>query len=257
MPISIILRSYRTSELKGIVSYLKHNKETEKEVIAVCVIDDYDIYGADVILEDSNRFEARITGIKMANFDRILLLDSDQVPEDGLLEELNNKKEDMVIIPERSMNKGLTSKCLDDWRKRNEEIARQRPSPDVSVIPRFYFRNQLLKAIREWPYNTPKILSHEDSVLYYYVYKNSRSIGFSTKCILNDDPNILILMRKAFLYGKFKKSVQFLNVPADVRNLLDRLNNTTLNIKDLGFGAGYLVQIPRGVAYILGEMIRQ
>ncbi len=200
-------------------------------------------------------FEARITGIKKAQFDRILLLDSDQVPEIGLLEELNDKKEDMVIIPERSLSKGLTSKCLDDWRRRNEEIARRKPSPDLPVIPRFYLRKHLLKAIGEWPNNTPKILSHEDSVLYYYVYRISQNIGFSTKYILNSDPNICILMQKAYLYGKFKKSAEAVDISPDVRNLLDRLNNTTLNIKELGLGSGYLVQIPKGMAYKLGEMI--
>ena len=255
MSISIVLRSSRTSELKGLVSYLKQNRETEKEVIAVCVTNDYELEGVDVILEDSNRFKARITGIKRAQFDRVLLLDSDQIPEDGLLTELNNKIEDMVIILERSLSKGLTEKCLDDWRRRNEEIVRRKPSPYVPVVPRLYLRSHLLRAIDELSDSVLKIVSHEDSVLYYYVYKISQNIGLTTRHILNRDPNIFRLMQKAYMYGKNSRSVQVLDIPPDIRTLLDKLNYSTLNIKGLGMGVGYLVQIPRGFAYKLGEMI--
>lgn len=196
MPVSIITRSYRTSELRNLVSYLEINKETEKEVIAVSVIKDCDIDGAEVIIEDSNRFEARITGIKKAHFDKILLLDSDQIPEDGLLSELDAMDEHMVIIPERSQNKGLTSKCMDDWRMRNEKLARTKISPYIPVVPRFYRREPLMQAIYNLPNNVRKIISHEDSVLYYEVFKITRNIGFSEKYIYNIEPNFIKLMHK-------------------------------------------------------------
>ena len=56
MPISIITRSYWTSELKELVSNLKQYDEVEKEIIAVCNRNDYDLDGITLILENSNRF---------------------------------------------------------------------------------------------------------------------------------------------------------------------------------------------------------
>ena len=117
MSISIVTRAYKTSELKNLISNLHENLEVEKEIIAVSRINDYDIKGINLIIENSKRFQARITGIKHANYDKILLLDSDQIPEKGILHELDNKKEDMIIIPEKSINKNFTSKCLDDCNK--------------------------------------------------------------------------------------------------------------------------------------------
>ena len=126
MPISIITRAYKTSELRNLINNLNSNNKIEREVIAVCNINDYDIKNVKLIIENSKRFEARITGIKNAIYDKILLLDSDQIPEEGLLEELENKKDDMVIIPERSINNTYLSRCLDDWRYRNERRAKKK-----------------------------------------------------------------------------------------------------------------------------------
>ena len=92
MSISVITRSYRTSELKELISYLKENNETEQELITVCNVIDYHLSGVNLIIENSNRFEARITGINNSHFDKVLLLDSDQIPEYGLIQELEEKK---------------------------------------------------------------------------------------------------------------------------------------------------------------------
>ncbi len=92
MPISIITRAYKTSELRNLVNNLDLNTEIEKEIVAVCNINDYNIKNANLIIEDLNKFEAKITGIKKAVYDKILLLDSDQIQEKGRLKELENKK---------------------------------------------------------------------------------------------------------------------------------------------------------------------
>ncbi|KJE48772.1 MULTISPECIES: hypothetical protein [unclassified Acidiplasma] len=92
MPISIITRAYKTSELRNLVNNLDLNTEIEKKIVAVCNINDYNINNANLIIEDLNKFEAKITGIKKAVYDKILLLDSDQIQEKGRLKELENKK---------------------------------------------------------------------------------------------------------------------------------------------------------------------
>jgi len=255
MPISIITRSYRTSELKELVFYLKENDEVEKEIIAVCNRKDYDLDGITLILEDSNRFKARVTGIKNAHFDKILILDSDQIPEDGLLDELEKGSGDMVIIPEKSLYKSFTARCLDDWRIRNENLAKQEVSPYLPVVPRLYKKELIMKAIGQLPEAVYNIISHEDSVFYYATFKISQNIKFSKKYIYNKDPDFLTLMRKAFHYGKSSKSLKYIDLPPDISYLLFRLDRNSVNVGKLGFGMGYMVQIPRAFAYEFGRIL--
>lgn len=256
MSISIVTRAYKTSELRNLISNLYTNLEVKKEIIAVCKINDYDIKGINLIIEDSNRFQARITGIKNANYDKILLLDSDQIPEIGILHELDGKDEDMVIIPEKSIYKNFTSKCLDDWRYRNEKRAIKNPNPYIPVVPRYYKKTLLLNVINNLLPDIYEIVDHEDSVLYYEIFKETRNIGFAQKYILNYDPPLNILMQKAFLYGKNGKTVKNLEIPADILVLINKLNRSTLNVKALGVGRGYITQILRGLMYELGRIIK-
>ena len=254
MSISIITRAYKTSELKNLINDLNSNHEIEKEIIAVCNIKDYDIKNAKLIIEDSNRFRARITGIKNAKYDKILLLDSDQIPEKGLLEELENKKEDMIIIPEKSVNNNFTAKCLDDWRYRNEKLARKKTTPYIPVIPRFYRKKYLLNAINKLSTDLYNIIDHEDSILYYYVFQETKNINFAKKHIYNYDPKFFKLIYKAFLYGKNRNNTKNLEIPKDISMLLYQLNKSTLNMKELGLGKGYIIQIIRGILYEFGKI---
>ena len=237
-----------------LTNYLNSNNETTTEIVAVCNINDYDIKNSKIIIEDSNMFEARVTGIKNAAYDKLLLLDSDQIPERGLLRELDNKDEDMVIISEQSAKNSFTSMCLDDWRYRNELLARKRPNPYIPVIPRFYRKNYLLKAVNKLSANICKVIDHEDSILYYYVFEETKNIEFSIKRIFNYDPNLLKLMHKAYLYGKNNKDTNQLTIPENISQLLYKLNRNTLNIKELGLGKGYIVQIIRGISYEFGKI---
>ncbi len=270
MSISIVTRAYKTSELKNLISNLNSNLEIEKEIIAVCRINDYNITGIKLIMENSNRFEARITGIKNASYDKILLLDSDQIPGEKLLNELENRKEDMLIIPEKSINNNFTAKCLDDWRYRNERHAMENPNPYIPVVPRYYKKGYLMNAVNELPPQTYNIVDHEDSVLYYVVFKETQSIGFTKEYIYNYDPSFLRLIQKAFLYGRYNKNFQSIyksyftqhqsnynstELLNEINILIGKLNKNTLNIKELGIGKGYIMQSLRGIAYTIGKLI--
>jgi hypothetical protein len=254
MAISIITRANKTSELKALIRNLNSNNEVEREIIAVCNVNDYDINGINLVIENSNRFQAKITGIINESHENVLLIDSDQIPEKGLLRELENKKEDMVIIPEKSLNTNFTSICLDDWRSRNEKLARKILTPYVPVVPRFYKQKYLKNIAKKISPNVCKI-DHEDSILYYYIYKETKNIGFSHKCIYNNDPNLYELMKKAYLYGKNNKRTENFEIPEEISILLNRLNNNIFNIKELGIGKGYILQILRAMSYELGRII--
>ena len=254
MAISVVTRAYKTSELKNFINNLSSNSEIEIEIIAVCNINDYNLKNANLIIENSNRFEARITGIKNAIYESVLLLDSDQTPEKGLLKELDSKMDDMVIIPEKSINNSFTSRCLDDWRYRNENRARKEITPYVPVVPRFYRKKYLLSIINNLSTNIYKILSHEDSILYYYAFQETKKITFAQKYIFNYDPKFSKLIRKAYLYGSYRKYTASLEVPEDISRLIYELNNDIFDIKHIGISKGYMIQMIRGFFYKLGEI---
>jgi len=255
MAISIITRAYKTSELKKLISNINSINEVEIEIIAVCNVNDYNIEATKLIIENSNRFKARITGIKNSNYDKILFLDSDQIPEKGLLSELDGKNNDMIIIPEKSINNNFTSKCLDDWRYRNERLARKNITPYIPVVPRFYKKEYLINAINRIHQNIYNIIDHEDSIIYYETFKETKNVGFSKKYIYNYDPDFLNLMRKAFLYGKNERDIKSIDIPEDIKVLIDKLNKNTLNVKELGIGRGYIIQVLRGIMYEMGKII--
>jgi len=255
MAISIITRAYRTSELKNLVNNLTSNNEVEKEIIAVCNLNDYNIEATKLIIENSNRFKARITGIKNSNHDKILFLDSDQIPEKGLLSELDGKNNDMIIIPEKSINNNFTSKCLDDWRYRNERVARKNITPYIPVVPRFYKKKYLINAINRIHQNVYNIIDHEDSIIYYETFKETKNVSFSKKYIYNYDPDFLNLMRKAFFYGKNEKDIKSKEIPEDIKVLIGKLNKNSLNVKEIGIGRGYIIQVLRGIMYEMGRII--
>lgn len=273
MSISIIIRAYKTFELRNLIHNLQLNKEINNEIIVVCNVNNYkitEVKNLKLIIENSNRFQAKITGIKNATFDKILFLDSDQIPGEKLLNELESREEDMLIIPERSVNNNFTAKCLDDWRYRNERYAMINPNPYIPVIPRYYKKGYLINAVNKLPPQIYNIIDHEDSVLYYMVFKETQNIGFTREYIYNYDPSFLQLIYKAFLYGRYNKNFQSIyksyltqyqsnynstELLNEINILIDKLNKNTLNIKELGIGKGYIMQLLRGIAYIIGKLL--
>ncbi|MDG6927042.1 MAG: hypothetical protein JRN10_06425 [Nitrososphaerota archaeon] len=252
--ISIITRALKSSELKPLFSHLK--QEHLHEVIAVCVKPDWVPHPPfRLIVEQSGRFEAKITGIKHARGDYVLLLDSDQFPEAGLISELEKSKTDMVIIPERSSRSDAIGIMLDDWRSRNERRAMKNPSPYIPVIPRFYNKDKILKAAEKIPREVIKtVVSHEDSVLYYEVFKITNSLSFSSKRIFNDDPDLGVILRKAFLYGKSEAEVKRKKLPDEYLKVISTVNRSSLNVQELGLGLGYIMQTLKALSYFISEL---
>ena len=85
---------------------------------------------------------------------------------------------------------------------------------------------------------------------------NNYLVILPSSYILNYDPPLNILMRKAFLYGKFRNIVQNLETPDDVLVLINKINRNALNIKELGIGKGYIIEILRGLMYELGRITK-
>jgi len=257
MPISIITRAKKTSEVKNLIYNLNSNLEVEKEIIAVCIINDCNIENAKVILENSKMLEAKITGIKNAKFDKILFLDSDQIPQKGLLEELDKRNEDMIIIPEKSYNNNLIGKLLDYQRDYMFKYSKLNPSPLISVIPRFYKKELMLQAIKNInDFELKNIVQYEDSLLYYEIYKLSKNIGFSNYYIYNIDPPLNVFLKKSFNYGlMFGHSLKLYDLKEEHKNLFKKLNsNIIIFNKELGINPGIIIKIIKGIPYLFGYL---
>jgi glycosyltransferase involved in cell wall biosynthesis len=253
--LSLISRAYKSSELRNLSSFININAFEPLEVIGVCNQIDKSYNNIKLFQEDSSRFKARITGINMATSDTILLIDSDQVPEIGLIEELSKLHNDIVIIPEKSLLKNLVGICLDDWRFRNEKWAIRNPHPNIPVIPRYYKRELLMKAIDLLPKEVFSLTNHEDSILYYETFKISQDVAFTRNSIYNYDPSLRELLHKAYFYGKSSKLGNDIDIPNDIRLLIRTLDKSTLNVKEHGIGIGYFIQLLRAIAFKMGEIL--
>jgi hypothetical protein len=214
------------------INFININPFEPLEVIGVCNQTDKSYNNIKLFQEDSNMFKARKTGINMATSDTMLLIDSDQLPAIGLLEELSKLHNDMVIMPEKSSLKNLVSICLDDWSFRNERWAIKNPHPNIPAIQRYYKRKVLINAIDLLPKEVYSLPSHEDSILYYQAFNISQNIAFTKSYIYNSDPPLRELLQKAYLYGKSSKLSSDLNIPNDIRNLLGTLDKFTLHVKE-------------------------
>jgi glycosyltransferase involved in cell wall biosynthesis len=259
MSISIVTRSLRTSELQGLIDNLMLIDNTEIEIIAVCVEEDViinEIEKVRIIIENSNRFRARITGIRNASFENVLLLDCDQRVTKELLRELDKKKEDIVIIPERSSRQDIVRVMFDDLRKKTEAVSVGSPSPDFPVVPRFYKRDVLMKGLADISdYIAEYGLSHEDSILFYEVYRYSKSIAFSKENIIDLDPDLFTIIRKAFLYGQYARLARKAKLPQKYLRLIGELNKNSLLIKKHELGPAHVLQGLRAIAYGLGFLV--
>ncbi len=260
MPISIITRSKKSSELRDLLINISDIKNIELEIIAVCIEKDEsynNIQNLKIIIENSQRFHARITGIKNANYKNILLLDSDQLISEDLLNELDKRKEDMIIIPEKSYNKNLTGKLMDDLRFRMERWAQKETTPEISVIPRFYKTNIIKNIVEHLDEKLiDNIIFHEDSTLYYEVFKKTHNIGFAKNYIYNYDPDLIMFIKKSYKYGRNYKDIKSFTEYKDIITLNNKININSFNLKELGIGKGEIILIIRAIAHLFGYFFR-
>lgn len=254
MGLTIVIRAMKSSELNQRILNSLIDINFEIEVLVVCNINDYPIERIRYIENKVGRFEARIIGIKNAQYDKILFLDSDQIPEVGLIDDLVKLNCDACIIPERSLGRSLCSNLMNDWRIRIESYGIRHPSPFIPVIPRLYSKGILLKAINRLPTNYEVIIDHEDSILYYLSFPELKSISYTNKCIFNFNETVPNLLKKAYTYGKNHKNVKKIEISPELSILIRKINHQLFDVKNLGLGKGHVIQTLKAMSYGLGAL---
>lgn len=257
--ISIIIRAKDRFPIQSIES-LQESRLVETEIIVVGKWYDSNQsvnMNCIVIKTDALMFQARFLGLEAVTSKKVLFLDSDQVVQPGLLDELVSIHTDMCMIPERSINRNFTGKIMDMKRRYVENSFRFKPSPFVAVAPRFYSTDLLLKAFENIPESELKtITQHEDSILFHESWRINSEISFSSKMIFDVDPGISVFMRKAFYYGKANRvALKSGTLSREHLHLINSLDRDRKIVEDgVGFNWGLLADVIKAGPYVLGQL---
>ena len=212
-----------------------------------------------LLISGARRIEAKAIGVRGASSDRILFLDSDQYVSPSLLGELRHKSEDMVLIPERSVGASFMGSILDSRRVYIESKMRATPSPRIPVIPRFFRKAVVQRALDSMPPEVIKeVTETEDSLIFYECLKLSSSLGWCECPIFNDDPGVLAFTRKSYSYGyRNENAIAAGRLPPDYVRLIrdiQRGNIVNSGLPSVGAFTGNLI---RGVPYLAGTLVRR
>ena len=251
----MVTRSLNLSEIKNLYGSIKENLSEDLELVIVVKRRDIDISGkyVTIVTEDSNRFQARRTGI-LASKGNVLLLDADQIPQKALLEELQHCTYDAMVIPEKSLNRNFMGRLLDLQRAYFQEMANPNYDPKFPVVPRFYNGDIVRKTLYKMDDKIFKYgLSHEDSILYYEVYDQLNDIKVSRNYILDIDPSFVEYILKSMLYGKYKRdTVNSARIPFIYTKLVNEINQEFLRIRSFPI---LMISLLRAIPYFLGSVL--
>ncbi len=259
-PISVIIRNKNDPSISCCIHSFNEVCEGTFELVIVDSSDHPMNFGESSLniryfYEKLTRFRALNLGIKMANFEKVLIIDSDQIVSSTLISELVKINEDMCIIREQSYNKNFIGRISDRHREFLYRHSKRNFSESLPVIPRLYRRKVIEKAISKIKTIEQSMISqHEDSILYSEALKISRNIGFCDIPILNIDPGFVDFARKSFKYGisqsKALSSNSLSNDRAYLLSAIDR--NRVIYSKSEGFNTGILYDLLKATFYVPG-----
>ena len=261
--ISVIIRNKNDPNILGCLGSFRMIQGEGFELIIVDSSDeslDLDRLSLNIkyIYKNVSRFEALILGIKTAHFNSVLIIDSDQIVSPDLIFELNKIDEDMSIISERSYNRNFIGRISDRHREFLYMHSKKHVSDSLPVIPRFYRREIIEKAISKLERSELSWISqHEDSVIYSEALKISRDVGFCDTPIFNIDPSFIDFARKSFRYGVAQARALSSNgiskERADLLRSIDR--NRIIYSNSGGFNTGISYDIMKAAFYIPGLLL--
>ncbi|MEM3828704.1 MAG: hypothetical protein QXP36_05785, partial [Conexivisphaerales archaeon] len=196
-------------------------------------------------------------GLLKAKQDYILNLDSDQIVSEKLLEKLNNVRNDMAIIAEKSYNNNLIGKLMDYKRDYLFKYSKSHPSPFIPVIPRFYKKKLALDAFESITnFELKNIIQHEDSLLYYEAFKLSKNIGFVDDYLYNIDPPLNLFLKKSYTYGSnMRTALKSNNVLNEHKQFFRKLDEYSFLFEmKIGINKGIIINFIKGLPYFIGYL---
>lgn len=258
--ISIIVR---TKNDPNVISCVKSFEQIESPSCELIIVDssdnqtNFDTLSIKVqcLRKNVSRFEALKVGIQFSSFDKILIIDSDQIVSRELITQLAHIEHDMCIISEMSYNKNFIGEISDYHREFLYRHAKHYLSASLPVIPRLYAKDIIFKAISKLTDSEISSISqHEDSVIYFEALKISQDVVFCDIPILNIDPSFAEFAKKSFRYGLAQQRVLSSNIISKERKeflrSIDR--NRVIYSESEGFNFGILYDVLKAFFYISG-----
>ena len=215
-------------------------------------------FGAKVMNYPGALLGSRYEGLKAANGEYILLLDSDQILDitcvERAVKQIQSRDLDMLVLEEDVYrNDNLIEKLFHYDRKLIHTVKDFDPYTSV-MLPRFYKVDLLKKAFRNIPSNLYKTVGGPDhAIIYFEVWTISQKVDVLPNAVKHIEPNSLGAMwRKFYRWG-------YTSVSARDNKYNDLLNNKERFRKGLfkkGLWkesmASILLLLIKGVPYKIG-----
>jgi hypothetical protein len=219
------------------------------------ILKDYDVR---TIERKSKSFESRYITTMASKGGRVFIFDETRVMEKKLLEDVNNRNNDMLVIIERDIGKGIVN-YFSNLDKTNipNDLSILDPMRNKSVIPRVYKREIIVSALETVRKNLPEdILSQvvglDLELIYLESYNLTKDIGFisSSEMMHYGDESIREVFRKYYRYGYTQRMLK--NTYYGKFAGLSGRNRSTLPVKNRI--KSIPVQVLRGVPFVLGYL---
>jgi len=239
---------------------LEKVKNQTYENIEIIIIDSYSKdktleiakkFGARIVMCKGKLLEARIMGAKKSKGEYVLFLDSDQILEKTAINRAVEKMKDndYLWFYERSYNKEKFLPSLYDA----DRILVQKYLEEDVVLPRFFKKSLLLKALNNIPKEHISICGAQDHIVTSYeVARLSKKMGKVGNAVWHIEPDSLIkLFKKQYRWGRTtrdfyeRKVYQELITKKDVFRKF-RFSEPILSIKS------FVLRVLRGIPYKLG-----
>jgi glycosyltransferase involved in cell wall biosynthesis len=208
---------------------------------------------------------ARYEGLKIANGEYILLLDSDQIMEPSCIEravaEMNNTKDMLILEEDVYRCENFIEKLFHYDRKLIHKTKDFNPSTSV-MLPRFYRTEILKKAFANIPANVLESVGGQDhAIIYYEAWNISQKVAILSNAVKHIEPNSIgIMWHKFYRWG-------YTSVGARDNKYTDLINKKERFRKGLfkngmwkeSFASIFLLLIkgvPYKIGYFVGKMKR-
>jgi len=256
--VSINIPTYNSE--KTFEKTLRAVKSQSYKKIEIIIIDGYSKdktleiakkYNCKIIMCRGGLLEARIVGAKKSKGKYVLFLDSDQILNSTTIERSVKKIKnyDSLWLHERSHNR---EKFLPSLYDADRLLVQKFLEEDV-VLPRFFRKNILLKALKKIPieiYDSCK--AHDHLIIKYELDKISKKMGKVNHAVEHMEPSDLFgLFKKQFRWGKTTKDFYeqgFYRELVESRDKFRKFHfeNPIWSLKS------FVLRILRGIPYKLG-----
>jgi len=208
-------------------------------------------YEAKIVMCKGGLLESRIAGAKASKGDYILLLDSDQILENTAIERAVNQMRvyDYLWFYERSYNKDKSLPSFYDA----DRILTQDNLKEGVVLPRFFEKKLLLKAMKNIPKEHISICGAQDHiVISHEVEKLSKAMGMVEMAVWHMEPDSLRkLFKKQYRWGKTTRDFYDSGIYRELITKKNKFRKFYFNHPILSTKS-FVLRILRGIPYFTG-----